>query len=102
MTRKRTRESLGHILCAPCPCCNGRGTQKTAETTCYEIFREILRESRQFDVQSLLILASQDVVDLMLDEESASLIELEQFIGRQIRLQAEQLYSREQYDVVLL
>ena len=102
MTRKRTRESLGHILCAPCPCCNGRGTQKTAETTCYEIFREILRESRQFDVQSLLILASQDVVDLMLDEESASLVELEQFIGRQIRLQAEQLYSREQYDVVLL
>lgn len=102
MTRKRTRESLGHILCAPCPCCNGRGTQKTAETTCYEIFREILRESRQFDVESLLILASQDVVDLMLDEESTSLVELEQFIGRQIRLQAEQLYSREQYDVVLL
>lgn len=102
MTRKRTRESLGHVLCAPCPCCNGRGTQKTAETTCYEIFREILREARQFDVESLLILASQDVVDLMLDEESASLIELEQFIGRQIRLQAEQLYSREQYDVVLL
>jgi ribonuclease G len=102
MTRKRTRESLGHVLCAPCPCCNGRGTQKTAETTCYEIFREILREARQFDVESLLILASQDVVDLMLDEESASLIELEQFIGRQIRLQAEQLYTREQYDVVLL
>ncbi|MEN8214611.1 MAG: ribonuclease G [Pseudomonadota bacterium] len=102
MTRKRTRESLGHVLCAPCPCCNGRGTQKTAETTCYEIFREILREARQFDVQSLLILASQDVVDLMLDEESSSLVELEQFIGRQIRLQAEQLYTREQYDVVLL
>jgi ribonuclease G len=102
MTRKRTRESLGQVLCEPCPCCNGRGTQKTAETTCYEIFREILRESRQFDVESLLILASQEVVDLLLDEESGSLVELEQFIGKSIRLQAEQLYTQEQYDIVLL
>ncbi|MEJ2308332.1 MAG: ribonuclease G [Gammaproteobacteria bacterium] len=102
MTRKRTRESLGQVLCEACPCCNGRGTQKTAETTCYEIFREILRESRQFDVESLLILASQEVVDLLLDEESGSLVELEQFIGKSIRLQAEQLYTQEQYDIVLL
>ncbi|MDX1346165.1 MAG: ribonuclease E/G, partial [Sedimenticolaceae bacterium] len=102
MTRKRTRESLGQVLCEPCPCCSGRGTQKTAETTCYEIFREILRESRQFDVESLLILASQEVVDLLLDEESGSLVELEQFIGKSIRLQAEQLYTQEQYDIVLL
>ena len=102
MTRKRTRESLGQVLCESCPCCNGRGTQKTAETTCYEIFREILRESRQFDVESLLILASQEVVDLLLDEESGSLVELEQFIGKSIRLQAEQLYTQEQYDIVLL
>jgi ribonuclease G len=102
MTRKRTRESLGQVLCEPCPCCSGRGTQKTVETTCYEIFREILRESRQFDVESLLILASQEVVDLLLDEESGSLVELEQFIGKSIRLQAEQLYTQEQYDIVLL
>ncbi len=102
MTRKRTRESLGQVLCEPCPCCSGRGTQKTAETTCYEIFREILRESRQFDVESLLSLASQEVVDLLLDEESGSLVELEQFIGKSIRLQAEQLYTQEQYDIVLL
>ncbi len=102
MTRKRTRESLEHILCAPCPTCGGRGSLKTAETTCYEIFREILREARQFDAQKLLVLASQDVVDLVLDEESASLAELEQFVGKPIRFQAEALYNQEQYDVVLL
>ncbi|HHH40312.1 MAG TPA: ribonuclease G [Sedimenticola sp.] len=102
MTRKRTRESLGHILCEPCPCCGGRGSLKTAETTCYEIFREILREARQFDVESLLVLASQSVVDRLLDEESSSLAELEAFIGKRIRLQAETLYSQEQYDVVLI
>lgn len=102
MTRKRTRESLEHVLCEPCPCCGGRGSMKTAETTCYEIFREILRESRQFDVETLLVLASQEVVDRMLDEESAHLAELEEFIGRRVRLQAEALYTQEQYDVVLI
>jgi ribonuclease G len=102
MTRKRTRESLEHVLCEPCPCCGGRGSVKTAETTCYEIFREILRESRQFEVETLLVLASQEVVDRLLDEESAHLAELEEFIGRPIRLQAETLYSQEQYDVVLI
>ena len=102
MTRKRIRESLEHILCQPCACCSGRGSLKTAETTCYEIFREILREARQFDVESLLVLASQEVIDRLLDEESTNLAELEQFIGRPIRLQAEALYTQEQYDVVLI
>ena len=102
MTRKRTRESLEHILCEPCPTCGGRASVKTAETVCYEIFREILRESRQFDVQRLLVLASQEVVDLLLDEESTSLAELEAFIGKPIKFQVEALYSQEQFDVVLL
>jgi ribonuclease G len=100
MTRKRTSESLEHVMCEVCPTCNGRGSLKTAETTCYEIFREILRASRQFDVQQLLVLASQEVVDLLLDEESSSLAELELFIGKPIRFQAETLYTQEQYDVV--
>lgn len=102
MTRKRTRESLEHILCEPCSCCGGRGTLKTAETTSYEIFREILREARQFDVETLLVLASQEVIDRLLDEESAHMAEMEDFIGKPIRLQAEALYTQEQYDVVLI
>ncbi len=102
MTRKRTRESLGHILCEPCPTCAGRASVKSGETVCYEIFREILRESRQFDVQKLLVLASQEVVDLLLDEESTSLAELEAFIGKSIKFQVEALYNQEQFDVVLL
>jgi ribonuclease G len=102
MTRKRTRESLEHVLCEPCTCCGGRGTLKTAETTCYEIFREILREARQFDVENLLVLASQEVIDRLLDEESGHMAELEEFIGKPIRLQAEALYTQEQYDVVLV
>jgi len=100
MTRKRTRESLEHILCEECPTCSGRASLKTPETVCYEIFREILRESRQYDAQQLLVLASQEVVDLLLDEESDSLAELEAFIGKPIKFQVEALYTQEQYDVV--
>ena len=102
LTRKRTRESLEHTLCEPCPTCNGRSTIKTAETVCYEIYREIMREVRQFDANKLLIVASQDVVDMLLDEESSSVAELEEFIGRPISFQVESLYFQEQYDIVLL
>jgi ribonuclease G len=102
MTRKRTRESLEHVLCESCPTCGGRGTLKTPETVCYEIYREIMREARQYDARQLLVLASQEVVDLLLDEESTSVAELEEFIGRPINFQVESLYTQEQFDVVLM
>ncbi len=102
MTRKRTRESLEHLLCEPCPSCEGRGFVKTPETVCHEIFRDIVRQSRQFASKELLILAHRDVVDRLLDEEAAALAELEPQVGRPIRLQAEALYGVDQYDVVLI
>ncbi len=102
ITRKRTRESLEHVLCESCPACHGRGSVKTAESVCYEIFREILREVRQFDAKKLLVIASQPVVDMLLDEESTSVAELETFIGRSITFQVETVYGQEQYDIVLL
>ncbi|APZ43593.1 ribonuclease G [Acidihalobacter ferrooxydans] len=102
MTRKRTRESLEHVLCEPCPTCAGRGSLKTPETVCFELFREILREARQFEAREVLVLASQAVVDRLLDEESASLAELQEFIDRPVRLQVESLYTQEQFDVVPL
>jgi len=102
MTRKRTRESLEHLLCSACPTCEGRGFVRTAETVCHEIFREILRQSRQFPSRELLILAHQDVVERLLDEDSPAMAELEAEIGRTIRLQTEALYGVDQYDVVLM
>jgi ribonuclease G len=101
MTRKRTRDSLEHLLCAACPSCEGRGFVRTPETVCHEIFREIVRQSRQFQSRELLILAHQNVIDRLLDDESAVLAELEHQVGRPIRLQVEALYGFDQYDVVL-
>ena len=102
MTRKRTRESLAHMLCEPCPVCDGKGSVKTARTVTYDILREILREARQFNPREFRVIASPDVIDVLLDEESQHLAGLSDFIGKPISLQAEGAMSQEQYDIVLL
>ena len=102
MTRKRTRESLQHILCEDCSNCAGRGFLRTAETVCFEIFREIIRQHRQFEFDGILVLAHQEVIELLLDEEARGLAELEEQIGKTIRLQPEALYLQDQFDVVLI
>jgi len=100
MTRKRTSESLGQMLSEPCPECEGRGRIKSAETICYDIMREILREARAFECDKLLVLASQVVIDRLLDEDSANVADLEEFIGRPIEFRVESLYSQEHYDII--
>ncbi|MFP5381632.1 MAG: ribonuclease G [Gammaproteobacteria bacterium] len=102
MTRKRTRESLAHVLCETCPTCAGRGEIKTAQTVCYDVLREILREVRQFGAREYRIVAAQSVIDLFLDEESGSLAQLIDFIGKPVSLQVETTYPQEQYDIILL
>jgi ribonuclease G len=102
MTRKRTRESLAHMLCQPCPTCAGRGQVKTARSVCYDILREILREARQFNPREFRVIAAPAVVEMLLDEESQHLTGLSDFIRKPISLQAEGAMNPEQYDIVLM
>ena len=102
MTRKRTRESLAHMLCEPCNVCQGKGSIKTARSVTYDILREILREARQFNPREFRVVASPKVVELFLDEESQHLAGLSDFIGKPISLQAESAMGQEQYDILLL
>ncbi|HRK38019.1 MAG TPA: ribonuclease G [Burkholderiaceae bacterium] len=102
MTRKRTRESLAHMLSEPCPACQGRGAVKTARSLCYDILREILREARAFNPREFRVVASPQVIELFLDEESAHLAGLSDFIGKPISLQSDGAMSQEQYDIVLI
>ena len=102
MTRKRTRESLAHMLCEPCVACSGKGDVKTARSVCYEVLREILREARQFNPKEFRVVASPKVVEMFLDEESQHLASLSDFIAKPISLQAESAMAQEQYDSVLL
>jgi len=102
MTRKRTRESLAHVLCEPCPVCAGRGEVRTAHTVCYDILREILREARAFNAREYRVIAAQPVIDLFLEDESNSLAMLSDFIGKPISVQVESSYTQEQFDIVLM
>lgn len=102
MTRKRTRESLSHVLCETCPVCGGRGEIKTSRTVCYEIMREIVRMYRQYrDARAFKVLASQAVIDMFLDDESAALNLLQDFVEKPVSLEVEPVYTQEQYDVVI-
>jgi ribonuclease G len=102
MTRKRTRESLARMLCEPCPVCDGKGIVKTARSVAYDIFREILREARQFNPREFRVVASPKVIELFLDEESQHLAGLSEFIGKPVSLQSDAAMGQEQYDIVLL
>ncbi|WP_234495186.1 ribonuclease G [Vibrio maritimus] len=102
MTRKRTRESIEHVLCSGCPTCEGRGSVKTVETVCYEILREITRVNRAYDADNFVVYAAPAVADALEGDESHALAELEVFIGKQVRIQAEPLYIQEQFDVVMM
>ena len=100
MTRKRTQESLEHVMCQPCPTCHARGYIKTPESICYEIFREILRQQRQFEFGELMVLAHEDVIEMLLDEESSTLAELAELVGKTISLQTQVPNAQDQFDVV--
>jgi ribonuclease G len=102
MTRKRTRESLSHMLCEPCPSCEGKGIVKTTRTVVYDILREILREARQFNPREFRVVAAPAVIELLLDEESQHLAALSDFIAKPVSLQSEAAMGQEQYDIVLL
>ncbi len=102
MTRKRTSESLEHILCEACPVCEGRGSLKTTTTICYEIFREIRRVARFYEAKTFMVIASQAVIDRLLDEESAHVADLAEYFGCSITFQVESMYQQETFDVVLL
>lgn len=102
MTRKRTRESLAHVLCEPCPLCGGRGEIRTARTVCYEIMREIVRLNKQYrETQEFRIIANRGVIDMLLEEESQALELLQESVEKPVLLEPEPGYTQEQYDVIL-
>lgn len=102
ITRKRTRESLEQLLCEPCPNCNGRGKIKSVETLCYEISREIIRINQQHNCRQFIVYASPIVADYLICEKSQGLIsDLEVMLDKEILIKAENLYTQEQFDVIV-
>ncbi|MFK8011007.1 MAG: ribonuclease E/G [Marinicellaceae bacterium] len=102
ITRKRTTENLQQMLTEKCVGCHGLGRVKTVESVCYELFREIIRAVRQFQTGKIMVIASTPLIEYIYDEQTDALSELEEELGKRITLQAENSYSQEQFDVVLM
>ena len=93
MTRKRTRESIEHVLCHDCPTCNGRGTVKTVETVCYEILREIVRVHHAYDSDRFGVRFGGGRRSAE-ERRVACVGRSEIFVGKQVKVQIEPLYSQ--------
>ncbi|MCL4114420.1 UNVERIFIED_CONTAM: hypothetical protein GTU68_041310 [Idotea baltica] len=103
MTRKRVYESLSRTLCQPCKSCNGKGTIKTLQTICYDLFREIQSEARNYpNYNNFLLISSEDVIKYIEKEESVWLAELELELEKNIHLKIEKAHLYNQYDIIPL
>lgn len=103
MTRKRTRESLEHILCVSCPLCHRRGSIKSLKTVCYDIFRELKRVAYTFSFwHGFLIIAAENVINYMINEEVNLLKEVEADLKKPLAWRIEKSFSQEQYNILPL
>jgi ribonuclease G len=101
MTRKRVRESIGRMMCEPCPYCEGRGYVKSKTTVCHEIFRELSRE--MFDIRGTkaMLTVHPQVADLLYDEERRGLEELEKKYKKRITVRAKPGFHQEQFEIAI-
>ena len=61
MTRQRIRPSLKRSVYEDCPCCNGRGVVKTAESMSIEVVRVLMLASQKEKVVSVKLKVHEDV-----------------------------------------
>ncbi len=101
MTRKRVRESIGRMMCEPCPYCEGRGYVKSKTTICHEIFRELRREMLDIRGTKVLLSVHPQVADLLYDEERKGLEELEKKFKKRVTVRAKPGFHQEQFEVVI-
>ena len=102
ISRRRLRDSLLSELGDDCAKCAGRGVAKSAMSTCYDLFRAVLRQAAvdgaaitAYDVH-----AAEPVIDRLLDEEADHLESVSRRTGRRIRLHVEPGYRTDQFDLI--
>mgnify|MGYP006152007897 FL=1 len=57
--------------------------------------------AKVYENDMLLVMASQIVVDRLLDEGSTSLAELQKLVGKTVKFGVEAMYTQEEFNVVL-
>jgi ribonuclease G len=99
MTRKRTKESIGQVLCEPCFYCEGEGHLKSKQTVCYEVLRELERQKGDFFGREVLVMAHPSVAAMFYDEERAALERVEERMHAVITVKADPNLHLESYDI---
>lgn len=101
MTRKRTRESLRQVMCEPCPSCEGLGYVKSAQTLVYQMFRDLMREAREFEPQALTVIACPHLVEFIQDEEQEAFQDLQSLLRIPVTLKPEPTAKIGHYDIAM-
>ena len=99
MTRKRVRQSLQSLFCAPCPACKGSGVIKSDATLAAEILRRVQAGARDATGAEAVIRAHPETAHHLEADRREALERLQAMIGRKVVVQAMPSYQREQYDV---
>jgi len=101
MTRKRVRQSLQSLFCAPCPTCKGSGVVKSDVTLSAEIFRKIQAQSKEGGGRDVVIRVHAEMAHHLESSQREGLEKLQALIGRKVVIQATASYHREQYDLTV-
>jgi ribonuclease G len=101
MTRKRVRQSLQSLFCAPCPTCKGSGVVKSDATLSAEIFRKIQAQNKEGGGRDVVIRVHPEMAHHLESSQRDGLEKLQALIGRKVVIQATASYHREQYDLTV-
>lgn len=102
MTRKRTRESIGRVLCESCFYCEGEGHLKSKQTVCYEILRELERDRRDYFGRNVMVTVHPEVAARFYDEERTALERVEERLQARIMVKGEPSLHIESYEIAPL
>lgn len=78
MTRQRIRPSLKRSVFSDCPCCNGKGMVKTAESMAIEVIRTLYLASQKSEVSQVTIRVNDEVAAFLNNKKRRDLSDMEE------------------------
>lgn len=100
MTRKRVVKSLNRMLCEPCFYCDGEGTLLSKQTICNNIYREVIRLSRDVQGEKISLRVHPEIADLLLGEANEIIISLEKHLQRQVVIYPVDEFHIEEFNII--
>jgi ribonuclease G len=100
MTRKRIRKPLTRMMCEACFYCEGEGLLLSGQTMCYNIHREILRNSGDMLGTGISLRVNPQIADLLHGEENHLITSLEHRLNKQITIYPDRRFHFEEFDIL--